>query len=86
MKTHTAAQVQQNLTRFLKRAIKGEDIGIVCGNKIVALRPVKVFAEDYALVEYGISDGQLDRATRKLNRGARKKGKTWDGTLKGLRG
>ena len=86
MKTHTTAQVRQNLTRFLKRAINGEDIGIVCGDKIVALRPVDVFAEDYALVEYGLSEGQLDRATRKLNRAGRKRGKTWDGTLKGLRG
>jgi len=86
MKTHSAAQVGQNLAHFLKRAVNGEDIGIVYGDKIVALRPVEVYAEDYALVEYGLTDDQLNRAARKLNRIARKKGKTWDGTLKGLRG
>lgn len=87
MKTLTTAQARQNLGRWLKRAIEGADIGIVCGAKIVCLRPVEVYADDYALVEYGMNGQQLDRAVARLNRKARRKnGKRWDGTLKGLRG
>ncbi|MGH8245901.1 MAG: type II toxin-antitoxin system Phd/YefM family antitoxin [Gammaproteobacteria bacterium] len=91
MKTLTATKARQNLSHWLSRAIQGEDIGIVCGSNIVALRPVEVYAEDYALVEYGVTGTQLDRAVKTLNREARRerrrgKIKVWDGTAKGLRG
>jgi len=90
VKTLTATKARQNLSHWLSRAIQGEDIGIVCGSNIVALRPVEVYAEDYALVEYGVTGAQLDRAVKKLNREARRerrrgKIKEWDGTAKGLR-
>jgi hypothetical protein len=42
-----------NLTSLLKRATNGEDIGISHGDKVIALRPVTVHSDDYALQEYG---------------------------------
>jgi len=87
MKTLTATQARQNLSHFLARAIQGEDIGIVCGGKIVALRPVEVYSEDYALQEYGLSTEEMARVEKNLlKKAAHEKAKRWDGTVKGLRG
>ena len=87
MQTLTPTKARANLTRYLKRALKGDDIGIICDGKVISLRPVEVYAEDYALVEYGLTDAELDRAVEKLNRQVRKgKAKVWNGTAKGLRG
>ncbi len=88
MKTLTATMARNNLTRLMKRALSGEDIGIVYGatGEVVALRPVKVYSEDWACVEYGFSDAQLKRAFRNIRKRARnEKATKWDGTLKGLR-
>lgn len=41
--------------------MKGEDVGILCGNQVVALRPVQVYSEDYALQEYGLTKKELNR-------------------------
>jgi prevent-host-death family protein len=77
MKTLTAAKARRNLAEYLARALKGEDIGIVDSGtgRIVALRPVQVYSEDYALTEYGIGANEADK----------QKGKAWDGTAQGLR-
>ena len=62
---------------WLKRASAGEDIGILCGDKVIALRPVRVFAEDsdYAKREYGVTDAELNtfvkRADTELKRDRR---------------
>jgi len=32
----------------------------------VALRPVEVYSEDYALMEYGLSDQEMKRAEHKI--------------------
>ncbi len=85
----TATQARQRLGTILSRALQGEDIGIVHSGtgKIIALRPVEVYSEDYALVEYGLSRKDLKRAVRNINRQAKhEKVTTWDGTAKGLRG
>ena len=84
----TATLARQRLGSLLARALQGEDIGIVhsSSGKIVALRPVEVFSEDYALVEYGLSARELKRAEKRIV-GAlkREKAKRWDGTASGLR-
>ena len=41
MKTLTITDAKKNLGRWLAAAAKGEDIGIVCGADIVALRKVE---------------------------------------------
>lgn len=74
MKTLTATQARQALGDLLFRAIKGEDIGIVhsATGKIVALRPVEVYSEDYALMEYGLSKKELERSYRKVSKEIKK--------------
>jgi hypothetical protein len=61
MTTLSPTKARANLTHWLKRASAGEDIGILCGDKVIALRPVRVFAEDshYAKREYGVTVGEL---------------------------
>jgi len=85
----TATQARQRLGTILSRVLQGEDIGIVHSGsgKIIALRPVEVYSEDYALVEYGLTKKELKRAVRNINKQARhEKTARWDGTVKSLRG
>jgi antitoxin (DNA-binding transcriptional repressor) of toxin-antitoxin stability system len=66
MKTLTITDAKKNLGRWLAAAARGEDIGIVCGSNIVALRKVEVESTDYAQREYGATPQQvaaLEKAT-----------------------
>ena len=86
MKTLTTTQARQNLGAWFHKAIAGEDIGILCDGEIVALRPVKVYAEDYALQEYGLTKPEMVKAAAKIRQGlAREKVRLWDGTIKSLK-
>ena len=52
-------------------ASRGEDVGIVCGADIIALRKVEVEPADYAWREYGATSEQvaaLEQATDKRYR------------------
>ena len=80
MKTLTITDAKKNLGRWLAAAAKGEDIGIVCGADIVALRKVEVESTDYARREYGATPEQvaaLEKATehryQRLKRGKKLK-------------
>ena len=64
MITLSPTEARVNLSSLLKRAASGEDIGIVHNGKIIALRPVTVHSEDYALQEYGVTEAELDRFVR----------------------
>ena len=89
MKTLTITKARQNLGEWVSRAVKGEDIGIIDSGsgEIIALRPVKVYSEDYAFTEYGLTGQEMDRFEKKtLKKLKREKCKRWDGTAKGLRG
>ena len=46
MKTITITEAKRSLGQFLKRAAAGEDIGIVSGANIIALRKVEVVPAD----------------------------------------
>ena len=48
MKTLTITDAKKNLGRWLVAAAKGEDIGIICGADVIALRKVNVQSTDYA--------------------------------------
>jgi antitoxin (DNA-binding transcriptional repressor) of toxin-antitoxin stability system len=61
MTTLSISEARQNLGAWIKKAIAGEDVGILCGSKIVALRPVEVESTDYAMREYGVTSSELDR-------------------------
>ena len=68
MKTMTATQARQRLGTILSRVLEGEDIGIVHSGtgKIIALRPVEVYSEDYALMEYGLTAEQMKRTESRI--------------------
>jgi len=66
--TLSPTQARVNLSSLLKRAANGEDIGIVHGDKIIALRPVTVHSDDYALREYGVTEKELDRFVKRADR------------------
>jgi hypothetical protein len=68
MKTLTVTAARQNLGAWLKRTLKGEDVGVMIDGAIVAFRPVKIFSEDYAEHEYGATGEQLDRFAGRANR------------------
>jgi antitoxin (DNA-binding transcriptional repressor) of toxin-antitoxin stability system len=67
MTTLSPTKARANLTHWLKRAASGEDIGILCGDKVIALRPVSVFSEDYAQREYGVTDTELDTFVKRAD-------------------
>jgi antitoxin (DNA-binding transcriptional repressor) of toxin-antitoxin stability system len=61
MKTLTITDAKKNLGQWLAAAARGEDIGIVCGADIVALRKVEIESTDYAQREYEAMPEQLAR-------------------------
>lgn len=68
MKTLTITDAKKNLSKWLTAAARGEDIGIVCGADIIALRKVEVESTDYAHREYGSTAEEvraLEEATEK---------------------
>lgn len=77
--TLSSTQARTKLSALLKRAAKGEDIGILHGGMVIALRPVAVHSEDYALMEYGVTKKELSRfagRVKKEIKKGRKQGKT----------
>lgn len=71
MKTLTITDAKKNLGRWLEAAARGEDIGIVCGADVVALRKVDIESTDYAQREYGTTPEQvaaLEKATEQRYR------------------
>lgn len=66
MQTLTVTKARQNLGSWLKRAAAGEEIGVIFGDKVIALRPVEVFAADYAEREYGLTATEVAGAVKRL--------------------
>jgi antitoxin (DNA-binding transcriptional repressor) of toxin-antitoxin stability system len=62
MKTLSVTEGRHNLGAWLKRALRGEDVGFVVDGRIVALRPVEVDSTDYVLHEYGATEKQAEAA------------------------
>jgi antitoxin (DNA-binding transcriptional repressor) of toxin-antitoxin stability system len=83
MLTLTPTAARGNLSELLRRALRGDDIGIVVDGKIVALRPVAVESMDYAIREYGATAAGLDHFEQRTYgqiEEARKEGKLHDFT------
>jgi antitoxin (DNA-binding transcriptional repressor) of toxin-antitoxin stability system len=77
MKTLTITEGRGRLGYWLKRAVEGEDVGFVFEGKIVALRPVAVSSNDYALQEYGLTPAEMAGAEKRIRaeiKAARKSG------------
>jgi antitoxin (DNA-binding transcriptional repressor) of toxin-antitoxin stability system len=78
VKTLTITDAKKNLGRWLAAASRGEDVGIVCGADIIALRKVDVESTDYAQREYGATSEQvtaLEKATDRRYRALKRSGK-----------
>jgi antitoxin (DNA-binding transcriptional repressor) of toxin-antitoxin stability system len=58
--TLTITDAKKNLGKWLSAAVNGQEIGIVSGATVVALRPVQIEATDYAWREYGLTTADLD--------------------------
>lgn len=67
MTTLTPTSARMNLSNLLRRALKGDDIGIVLDGKIIALRPVEVESMDYAMREYGVTASEAAVFERKIH-------------------
>jgi antitoxin (DNA-binding transcriptional repressor) of toxin-antitoxin stability system len=76
MTTLTPAKARTDLPRLLRRALKGDDIGIVVDGRIVALRPVAVESTDYAAREYGLTPSEMSSVEEKLHGQIQKDRKT----------
>jgi hypothetical protein len=61
MQTLSPTKARSNLTFWLKAAARGEDVGILYGDQVIALRPVTVESTDHALREYGASEAEVNR-------------------------
>jgi antitoxin (DNA-binding transcriptional repressor) of toxin-antitoxin stability system len=68
MKTLTITDAKKNLGQWLAAAARGEDIGIISGADIIALRKVKVESTDYAAREYGATNTDLERVEKRMER------------------
>jgi antitoxin (DNA-binding transcriptional repressor) of toxin-antitoxin stability system len=68
MKTLWVTAGRSKLGHWLKRAIAGEDIGIVVDGVVVALRPTGKISEDYALREYGVTQDEAAAATARISK------------------
>ena len=78
MKTLTITDAKKNLGRWLAAAARGEDVGIVAGADIIALRKVEVESADYPQREYGVTTDQvtsLEKATDRRYRQLKRAGK-----------
>ena len=63
MKTLTITEAKKNLGHWLKAAAQGEEVAIIAGSDIIALRRVDVAVVDtsYAEAEYGATPESLAR-------------------------
>ena len=78
MKTLTVTDARKNLSRWLDAAARGQDIGIIRGAEIIALRRVEVESTDYAQREYAATPEQIaafEAATDKRYRRLKRSGK-----------
>jgi len=88
MKTLTITEAKKNLSQWLATVARGQDIGIIRGAEIIALRKVEVESTDYAQREYGATPKQvaaLDEATDKRYRRLKRSGKLVTTSMEPLR-
>lgn len=72
VKTLSVSEGRRRLGYWLKKAADGEDVGFTIPGHVVALRPVEIYSEDYALREYGVTPKELDRFIKKAKAEIRK--------------
>jgi antitoxin (DNA-binding transcriptional repressor) of toxin-antitoxin stability system len=88
MKTLTITDARKNLSHWLDAAAQGQEIGIIRGAHIIALRKVEVESADYAQREYGVTPEQIaafQDATEKRFRRLKRSGRMVSATAEQLR-
>jgi len=78
MKTLTITDAKKNLGQWLLAAARGEDIGIISGADVIALRKVEVESTDYAFREYGATPedmAKFEKAAEKRYQQQKRAGK-----------
>ena len=67
MTTLTATKARARLSHWLKRAAAGDNIGIQCGERVIALRPMEPAksGKSYARSEYGVTERELSQFNRR---------------------
>jgi antitoxin (DNA-binding transcriptional repressor) of toxin-antitoxin stability system len=89
MKTLTITEAKKNLGHWLAAAASGDDVGVILGADIIALRKVEVESTDFAQREYGATPEQvaaLQEAVDNRYRRLRRSGKLLTVTADELRG
>jgi antitoxin (DNA-binding transcriptional repressor) of toxin-antitoxin stability system len=66
MQTLTVTKARAKLGHWMRRAAQGEDIGIIVGAQVIALRPVPITAADCMETEYGLTKTEADRAAASI--------------------
>ena len=88
MKTLTITDAKKNLGQWLMAAARGEDVGIISGADIIALRKVEVESADYAFRAYGVPPAELATVEDRVEedyQGQKRAGKLRTVTQKDLR-
>src|SRR6266568_4930407 len=88
MKTLTITDAKRNLGQWIAAAARGEDVGIISGADIIALRKVEVESTDYAFAEYGVTADEaaaFERAAEDRYRKMKRRGKLVSRTPQQLR-
>ena len=66
METVTLSKARASLGYYAKRALAGEEIGVVVGSQILLLRPTSVTQADYALDEYGWTQDEVSQLSKNV--------------------
>jgi antitoxin (DNA-binding transcriptional repressor) of toxin-antitoxin stability system len=66
MRILTVTDARRKLGYWLRLAAKGEDVGVIVGSDIVALRRVGVKAAGYAYREYRLTPSQVQKAGARM--------------------
>jgi hypothetical protein len=64
--TFSTTEASNDLGGVLARALEGEEIGIECGGKIVALRPINEFED--ATSEYGLTAPEVQKSYESVSK------------------
>ena len=74
MKTLTITDAKKNLGKWLQAAARGEEVGIISGADIIALKRIQIIpmTEEYALREYGVSPAELEAYEKRTDAHYRK--------------
>lgn len=89
MTTLSPTKARANLSSWLKKAAAGEQVAILYGDQIIALKPVQVEEVDYAEKEYGITHSEMRQIEAQLSIISKeemrtKKSKVFKGSLEDL--